>query len=85
MKRSAKLHVTLTPAANDPQGRAIRGGPHPPGVGGVEAVRSGRSFELRLDAQDLAPGEGAVGVRAMCERLLANTVIETYRFEVVSE
>ena len=44
---------------------------------------SGRYFELRLDAQDFATGEGAV--KAMCEKLLANTVIETYRPEVVSE
>ena len=83
MKLLAKVHVTLKPGVNDPQGQAIRGGLHTLGFGGVEEVRSGRYFELRLDAQDFVTGEGAV--KAMCEKLLANTVIETYRFEVVSE
>jgi phosphoribosylformylglycinamidine synthase subunit PurS len=77
----AKVHVTLKPGVNDPQGQAIRGGLHTLGFGGVGEVRSGRYFEVRLDARDRASAEGAV--KEMCEKLLANTVIETYRFEVV--
>ena len=77
----AKVHVTLKPGVNDPQGQAIRGGLHTLGFGGVGEVRSGRYFELRLDAGDRASAEAAV--KEMCEKLLANTVIETYRYEVV--
>ena len=76
----AKVHVTLKPGVNDPQGQAIRGGLHTLGFGGVEGVRSGRYFEVRLDATDRTSAEGAV--KEMCEKLLANTVIETYTFEV---
>ena len=81
MSLLAKVHVTLKPGVNDPQGQAIRGGLHTLGFGGVEEVRSGRYFELRLEAQDRASAEAAV--MEMCEKLLANTVIETYRYEVV--
>lgn len=77
----AKVHVTLKPGVNDPQGQAIRGGLHTLGFGGVEEVRSGRYFEVRLEAGDRSGAESAV--KEMCEKLLANTVIETYRFEVV--
>ena len=77
----AKVHVTLKPGVNDPQGQAIRGGLHTLGFGGVDEVRSGRYFEVRLEANDLASAES--DVKEMCEKLLANTVIETYRYEVV--
>ena len=81
MSLLAKVHVTLKPGVNDPQGQAIRGGLHTLGFGGVGEVRSGRYIELRLDARDRASAESAV--KEMCEKLLANTVIETYRYEVV--
>ena len=77
----AKVHVTLKPGVNDPQGQAIRGGLRTLGFGGVDEVRSGRYFEVRLEASDRASAESAV--KEMCEKLLANTVIETYRYEVV--
>ena len=76
----AKVHVTLKPGVNDPQGQAIRSGLHTLGFGGVEEVRSGRYFEVRLDASDRTSAEHAV--KEMCEKLLANTVIETYAYEV---
>ncbi len=79
----AKVHVTLKPGVNDPQGQAIRGGLHTLGFSGVDEVRSGRYFELKLDANDRASAEAAV--KEMCEKLLANTVIETYRYEVVEQ
>ena len=83
MSLLAKVHVTLKPGVNDPQGQAIRGGLHTLGFGGVDEVRSGRYFELRLEESDKARAETAV--KEMCEKLLANTVIETYRFEVGDE
>jgi phosphoribosylformylglycinamidine synthase len=81
VKFLAKVHVTLKPGVNDPQGQAIRGGLQTLGFDGVEEVRSGRYLEVRLEAADKVSAEAAVG--EMCEKLLANTVIETYRFEVV--
>ena len=81
MKLLAKVHVTLKTGVNDPQGQAILGGLHTLGFGGAEEVRSGRYLEVRLDAADKPTAEHAV--KEMCEKLLANTVIETYRYEVV--
>jgi phosphoribosylformylglycinamidine synthase PurS subunit len=49
---SSKVHVTLKPGVNAPQGQAIRGRLRTLGFGGVEEVRSGRYFEVRLDAID---------------------------------
>ena len=83
MKVLAKIHVTLKPGVNDPQGQAILGGLHTLGFGGAEEVRSGRYLEVRLDAADRSSAESAV--KEMCEKLLANTVIETYRYEVVEQ
>ena len=83
MSLLAKVHVTLKPGVNDPQGQAIRGGLHTLGFSGVDEVRSGRYFELKLETSDRASAEAAV--KEMCEKLLANTVIETYRYEVVEE
>jgi phosphoribosylformylglycinamidine synthase PurS subunit len=76
----AKIHVTLKPGVNDPQGLAIAGGLRQLGFAGVEEVRAGRYLEVRLDAPDRAAAEQAVS--EMCQRLLANPVIERYDFEV---
>ncbi len=81
MKLLARIHVTLKPGVNDPQGLAIAGGLRSLGFGGVEEVRAGRYLEVRLEAAGRAAAERDVD--AMCQRLLANPVIETYRFEVV--
>jgi phosphoribosylformylglycinamidine synthase len=77
----AKIHVTLKPGVNDPQGLAITGGLHTLGFGGVEEVRAGRYFEVRLEAAERGVAERQVD--EMCQRLLANPVIERYRFELV--
>jgi phosphoribosylformylglycinamidine synthase len=77
----AKVHVTLKPGVNDPQGLAIAGGLHSLGFEGVREVRSGRYLEVRLDAA--GRDEAERNVDEMCQRLLANPVIETYRFELV--
>jgi phosphoribosylformylglycinamidine synthase subunit PurS len=79
----AKIHVTLKPGVNDPQGLAIAGGLRSLGFGSVDEVRAGRYLEVRLDGTDRATAERQVD--EMCQKLLANTVIETYRYEVVAE
>lgn len=76
----AKIHVTLKPGVNDPQGLAIAGGLHSLGFQAVQEVRAGRYLEVRLDSADRSTAEQQVA--AMCERLLANPVIESYRFQV---
>ncbi len=72
----ARVIVMLKDGVLDPQGDAIRHALGAMGFDGVEGVRQGKVIEL-----DLADGTGEEEVRAMCERLLANTVIESYRIE----
>lgn len=75
-----RIDVMLKPLVNDPQGLAVRDGLRELGFGGVEAVRVGKHIEVTIEADDTAGAEDAA--RRMCERLLANQVIETFRFEV---
>jgi phosphoribosylformylglycinamidine synthase PurS subunit len=74
----ARIHVTLKPVVNDPQGLAVMGGLHQLGYTGVESVRLGKYLEVRLAAPDRATAEAQVD--EMCRRLLANPVLEDYRF-----
>jgi phosphoribosylformylglycinamidine synthase PurS subunit len=76
----ARVYVTLKPTVNDPQGLAIRGGLHHLGFESVDSVRAGKYLELRLSESE----EGAARdkVDRMCRQLLANPVIEEYRFEL---
>lgn len=76
----AKVKVTLKNGVLDPQGKAIEGALDALGFEGVEQVRQGRYFELDLEGSDKAKGEAAV--KAMCDKLLANTVIENYEIEM---
>ena len=76
----ARVVVTPKPGVNDPEGEAILGGLSSLGFDGVERVRSGRYFELTVRADDAGAAESMVD--EMCRRLLANPVIETYRFTV---
>lgn len=73
----ARVHVTLKNGVLDPQGEAIRQALSTLGFDGVESVRQGKFIEL-----DLTDGDETT-VKAMCEKLLANTVIEDYRVEIV--
>ena len=73
----ATVHVFLKPGVLDVQGKAVENALHGLGWPGVDNVRVGRVLEF-----DLPPGSGEAEVTAMCERLLANTVIESYRVEV---
>ncbi len=76
----AKVYVTLKPGVLDPQGKAVRSSLASLGFLGVEDVRLGKYVELRLAETD--PIRARAEVERMCERLLANTVIESYRVEV---
>jgi phosphoribosylformylglycinamidine synthase subunit PurS len=69
-----EIFVTLKPGVLDPQGRAIQHALAGLGFPGVNDVRAGRYLEL-----DVADGTSAGDVRAMCDQLLANTVIENFR------
>lgn len=80
MRFTAQIHVTLKPTVNDPQGNAVLGSLHTLGFESVEAVRVGKYLTLSVDAQDEATAKTQVD--AMCERLLANTVIESYEAEI---
>jgi phosphoribosylformylglycinamidine synthase len=72
----ARVHVRLKDGVLDPQGAAIGRALAQLGFAGVGEVRQGKMIELQLDDTDRAQAEARV--RAMCERLLANPVIETY-------
>jgi phosphoribosylformylglycinamidine synthase len=76
----AKVHVFLKPGVLDVQGKAVEQALHGLGWDSVEHVRVGRTIEFDLKATDAA--EAQTEIKAMCEKLLANTVIESYRVEV---
>jgi phosphoribosylformylglycinamidine synthase len=77
---NAEVHVVLKPLVNDPEGLVIGGGLRNLGFGGVRSVRSGKRLTIELEADDLA--EANQQLEQMCSRLLANPVIEDYRFSV---
>jgi phosphoribosylformylglycinamidine synthase PurS subunit len=76
----AKVEVFLKPGVLDVQGKAIEGALHGLGFGDVSGVRVGKTIEFDVAGADRAAAEAQV--KAMCDRLLANTVIEGYRVEV---
>ena len=76
----ARIHVTLKSGILDPQGRTIRQSLETLGFSGVADVRVGKFLEIELDQDD--PAEAEAQLKAMCETLLANTVIEEYRYEL---
>ena len=77
----AKVHVFLKPGVLDVQGKAVEGALHGLGWDGVSGVRVGKLLEFDLAANDKNAAEAEL--KAMCEKLLANTVIESYRYEVI--
>ncbi|MEO6396675.1 MAG: phosphoribosylformylglycinamidine synthase subunit PurS [Devosia sp.] len=77
----ARVTVTLKTGVLDPQGQAITGSLKSLGFTGVSAVRQGKIFDLELGEADA--GEARIKLAAMCEKLLANTVIENYAIEIV--
>ena len=75
----AKVYVTLKKSVLDPQGKAVQQALSSMGFSEVKDVRMGKYIELDLSSADKAASEQKV--KTMCEKLLANTVIEEYRFE----
>ena len=76
----ARVYVTLKPTVNDPPGLTIRGGLRSLGFASVQSVRSGKYMEIRIDAASRADADAQTA--EMCRKLLANPVIEDFRYEV---
>lgn len=76
----AKVYVTLKNGVLDPQGTAISKSLKNIGVDGIKEVRQGKYFELELDGK----GNAEEQIKKACESVLANTVIENFRYEVVA-
>lgn len=77
---NAKVTVRLKNGVLDPQGKAIEGALGSLGFDGVEQVRQGKTFDIVLEAPSKTEAESRLG--AMCEKLLANTVVEDYAVEL---
>lgn len=77
----ARVTIMLKNGVLDPQGEAIRHALGSLGFSGVNGVRQGKVIELDLAATDKAAAEAEVG--QMCEKLLANTVIESWKVEIL--
>ena len=76
----AKVHVTLKNGVLDPQGKAVQHALDGLGFGGIDDVRQGKFIELELSDTDADVARAKV--TDMCEKLLANTVIENYAIEI---
>lgn len=78
----AKIYVTLRPSVLDPAGTAVQSGLDHMGYSNVEQVRIGKYIELTITAADQATAEQQLD--RMCDQLLANPVIEVYRYELAT-
>ena len=76
----ARIHITLKNGVLDPQGKAIEHALGGLGFAGIEDVRQGKYIELELAETDA--GTARTSLEAMCEKLLANTVIENYEIDL---
>ena len=76
----AEIEVMLKPLVNDPQGLAVLDGLRNLGFAGAQRVRVGKRIEITLDAPGTSEAEAAV--TEMCQKLLANPVIEDFRFDL---
>ena len=76
----ARVYVTLKPTVNDPQGLTVRGGLRTLGYENVESVRVGKYMEIRIAESSRSQAEDQT--RKMCDKLLANPIIEDFRFEL---
>ena len=77
----ARVHVTLKREVLDPQGEAVRRALVSLGFAAVRDVRVGKLVEIEIEGTDRAGVEN--DLRAMCEKLLANAIIEEFTFEIV--
>ena len=78
----ARVTVTLKNGVLDPQGKAIEGALKSFGLEGVDSGRQGKVFDIELSLTDKAEAEALL--KAAAEKLLANTVVENYRVEILS-
>jgi phosphoribosylformylglycinamidine synthase PurS subunit len=78
----ARVTVTLKAGVLDPQGQAIEGSLKSLGFDGVASVRQGKVFDLALEGTDAVTARSQI--TGMCEKLLANTVIENYSIEITN-
>jgi len=76
----ARVIVTLKNGVLDPQGKAIEGALGGLGFDGIGSVRQGKVFDVELDGSDTSAAKAKL--EQMCEKLLANTVIENYAIEI---
>ena len=76
----AKIYIQYRPTVSDPQGQTILGGLHQLGFDSVTGVRAGKYMEITLNAATESAASDQV--RQMCDQLLANPVIEDYRFDL---
>jgi phosphoribosylformylglycinamidine synthase PurS subunit len=76
----AKIFVSFKHGVLDPQGKAIERALHTLGYGEVQDVRTGKVLDLIIEANSREAAEARI--REMCDKLLANPVIEDYRFEL---
>lgn len=76
----ARVIVTLKPGVLDPQGQAIEGALKSLGFSGIASARQGKVFDLEVAETD--PQKAETALRAMCEQLLANVVIENFTIDM---
>ncbi len=76
----ARITITLKPGVLDPQGKAIEGALHALGFGSVNGVRQGKYLEVEVAEND--PDRARTQIERMCEQLLANTILETYTYDL---
>jgi phosphoribosylformylglycinamidine synthase len=77
----ARVTVTLKTGVLDPQGKAIEGALQSLGIAGVASVRQGKVFDIEVEGDDADAAKAALA--AASEKLLANTVVENYRVEIL--
>jgi len=77
----ARIIVTLKNGVLDPQGKAIEGSLSSLGFAGVHSVRQGKVFDIEFEGMDRSQAQAQLN--AMCEKLLANTVIENFEAEIL--
>jgi phosphoribosylformylglycinamidine synthase len=77
----ARVTVTLKPGILDPQGKAIEGALRSLGVTGIGAIRQGKVFDIEVEDDDREGAEALL--KEAADKLLANTVIENYRIDVI--
>ncbi len=77
---NARVTVTLKNGVLDPQGKAIEGALGALGFDGIGQIRQGKVFDLQIETADKTKAEA--DLKAMCEKLLANTVIENYAISI---